>query len=115
MSVFAELGVEPVINVSGAVTRLGGAPMPQEVLDAYCAAAAESVPLEQLQAAASRTIAEVTGAEAGVVTSGAAAGLTLGAAAILAGYDLRRIEKLPHCEGFPSEFIIPREQRNGYD
>lgn len=115
MSLFRDFGVEPIINVSGAVTRLGGAPMPQEVLDAFCDAAVECVPLEQLQAAASRAIAEVTGAEAGLVTSGAAAGLTLGAAAILAGYDLRRIEQLPCCDGFPSEFIIPREQRNGYD
>lgn len=115
MSIFTELGVEPIINVSGAVTRLGGAPMPDAVLDAFCDAAQESVPLEQLQGAASRIIAEVTGAEAGLVTSGAAAGLTLGAAAILAGYDLRRMEQLPHCNEFPCELIVPREQRNGYD
>jgi len=115
MSVFRELGVEPIINVSGAVTRLGGAPMPARVLEAFCAAAAESVPLELLQVAASRAIAEATGAEAGLVTSGAAAGLTLGAAAILAGYDLGRIERLPHTEGFPHEFVVAREHRNGYD
>lgn len=115
MSIFSDFGVEPIINVSGAVTRLGGAPMPQAVLDAFCAAAKESVPLEQLQAAASRIIAEVTGAEGGLVTSGAAAALTLGTAAILAGNDLRRMEQLPQCDGFPCEFIVPREQRNGYD
>lgn len=115
MNVFSKLGVEPVINVSGAVTRLGGAPMPQAVLDAFRDAASESVPLDQLQGAASHLIAEVTGAEAGIVTSGAAAALTLGAAAILAGYDLRRIEQLPQCVDFPCEFIVPREQRNGYD
>jgi D-glucosaminate-6-phosphate ammonia-lyase len=114
--IYEELGIEPIINASGSVTRLGGAPMPQQVLDAYCAAATESVPLEQLQAAASRRIAEVTGAEAGLVTAGAAAALTLGAAAILTGYDLRRMELLPHCDGsFANEFVIAREQRNGYD
>ena len=43
MNVFAELGVEPIINVSGTVTRLGGAPMLQAALDAYCAAACDSV------------------------------------------------------------------------
>lgn len=88
--------------------------MPQAVLDAFCAAAHESVPLDQLQGVASRIIAESTGGESGIVTCGAAAAITLGAAAILARYDLRRIERLPRCD-FPCEFIIAREQRNGYD
>jgi L-seryl-tRNA(Ser) seleniumtransferase len=113
--VFEKWGVRPIINVSGSVTRLGGAPMPGAVLEAFRAAAAESVPLDELQAAASRVIAAATGAEAGLVTAGAAAGLTLGAAAILAGFDLRRMEALPHCDGFANEFVVAREQRNGYD
>lgn len=115
MSVYQKLGVEPIINACGSVTRLGGAPMPPQVLDAFHEAASEWVPLEQLQAAASRKIAEYTGAEAGLVTSGAAGALTLGTAAILAGHNLRRIEQLPHCDGFPHEFLIAREQRSGYD
>jgi L-seryl-tRNA(Ser) seleniumtransferase len=89
--------------------------MPAAVLDAFVAAAAESVPLDELQAAASRTIAELTGAEAGLVTSGAGGGLMLGAAAILTGFDLGRMEKLPHTDDFPNEFVMAREQRNGYD
>src|SRR5205823_4991964 len=92
MSFFDRWGVSPIINATGSVTRLGGAPMPAAVLEAYCAAAAEAVPLDVLQGAASRLIAEITGAEAGIVTCGAAAGLTLGAAAILTGYDLGRME-----------------------
>lgn len=115
MNIFKQFGIEPIINVSGMVTRLGGAPMPEPVLDAFRAAAYDSVPLDQLQGAASRVIAEATGAEAGLVTSGAAAGLTLGAAAILTGYDLTRMEQLPDCRGFPHEFVVAREQRNGYD
>src|SRR5713226_261600 len=112
---FDKWGVRPIINASGAVTRLGGAPMPPAVLEAYRAAAAESAPLDELQAAASRVIAEATGAEAGLVTAGAAAGLTLGTAAILARLDPRRMESLPHCDGFSNEFVVAREQRNGYD
>ena len=115
MSIYRDWGVEPIINVSGSVTRLVGAPMPQAVLDAFCAAAADAVPLDELQAAASRVIADATGAEAGIVTSGAAAGLMLGAAAILTWYDLGRMEKLPHTEDFPHEFVVAREHRNGYD
>jgi L-seryl-tRNA(Ser) seleniumtransferase len=89
--------------------------MPPQVIQAFCDAASEWVPLEQLQAAASRKIAEATATEAGLVTGGAAAALTLGTAAILAGEDLGRIERLPHCDGFPNEMIIAREQRCGYD
>ena len=115
MSIYERLGATPIINASGSVTRLGGAPMPPSVLRAFCDAALESVPLEQLQAAASRKIAQITGTEAGLVTAGSAAGLTLGTAAILAGFELAKMERLPHCDGFPNEFVVAREQRNGYD
>ncbi len=114
MGIYEHWGLEPIINVSGAVTRLGGAPMPEAVLDAFCAAAREAIPLDTLQGEASHVIAEATGAEAGIVTSGAAAGLMMGAAAILGRWDLRRMEQLPHCD-FPCEFVMAREQRNGYD
>ena len=115
MSIYEKWGLAPIINCSGAVTRLGGAPMPAEVLAAFCDAARESIPLDELQGAACRAIAEATGAEAGLVTAGSAAALTLGAAAILTSYDLGRMEQLPHCQGFPHEFVVAREQRNGYD
>jgi D-glucosaminate-6-phosphate ammonia-lyase len=89
--------------------------MPPEVLLAWQEAATESVSLEQLQAAASARIAAATKTEAGIVTSGAAAAMTLGTAAILCGHDLGKIEQLPNCNGMPNEFIIARDQRNGYD
>lgn len=115
MSIYEQFGVSPIINASGAVTRLGGAPMPEAVLAAFHDAAGESVPLEQLQATASRRIARATGTEAGLVTAGSAAALTLGTAAILTGADPGKMERLPHCDGFPHEFVIAREQRSGYD
>lgn len=115
MNVYESLGVQTIINASGPVTRLGGADMSETVLAAFHEAAHSWVPLEQLQAAASRMIARVTGAEAGLVTGGAAASLTLGAAAIMAGYDSARMEQLPNTESFPNEFVIAREQRSGYD
>jgi L-seryl-tRNA(Ser) seleniumtransferase len=115
MSIYHEFGLEPIINASGSVTRLGGAPMPEAVLDAFRSAAGKTVPLEQLQAVASERIALLTGTEAGLVTAGSAAASTLGAAAILTGHDPGRMERLPHCDGFPHEFLIAREQRSGYD
>jgi L-seryl-tRNA(Ser) seleniumtransferase len=115
VSIYDKLGVKPIINASGSVTRLGGAPMPPEVVRAFAEGSAEAVPLDGLQGAASRFIAEVTGAEAGLVTAGAAAALTLGTAAILTGFDAGRMERLPQSAGIPNEFIVAREQRNGYD
>jgi L-seryl-tRNA(Ser) seleniumtransferase len=116
VGIFEQFGVRPIINAAGAVTRLGGAPMPDAVLQAYCEAARESVPLDEMQAAASRVIAQVTGAEAGLVTTGAASALTLGTAAMLCGYDIARMDRLPHIDGaFPDELIVAREHRSGYD
>ena len=115
MTTYQQLGIRPIINASGSVTRLGGARMPPAVLEAYQAAAQETVPIEQLQACASEQIAATTGSEAGLVTAGSAAALTLGTAAILTGLDVARMERLPDCTGFADEFIVSREQRNGYD
>ena len=115
MSIYEKYGLEPIINASGSVTRLGGAPLPRAVLEAYAEAARDAVPLEQLQAAASKRIARLAGTEAALVTCGSAAALTLGAAAMLTGHDLGKMEQLPHSDGFPHELVIAREQRSGYD
>jgi len=112
---YEQLHVPHIINACGTVTRLGGAPIRPSALEAYRAACAASVSMEQLQAAASRRLAQLSGAEAGLVTSGAAAALTLGSAAILTGLDAARMEALPRTDGFPNELIIAREHRNGYD
>ena len=114
-SVYTDFGVRTIINVAGSATRVGGAQMPPAVLRAMADAAMESVSMMELQAAASRRIAAATGAEAGYVTAGASAGLTLGTAAILAGLDLAKMERLPDTAGMKNEFIISREHRNGYD
>jgi L-seryl-tRNA(Ser) seleniumtransferase len=115
MSVYEDFGVRTIINVAGASTRVSGALMPQGVIDAMSDAATESVSMTDLQAGASRYIAEVTGAEAGYVTAGASSALTLGSAAILAGLNPGIMDRLPDTTGIKNEFIISREQRNGYD
>jgi L-seryl-tRNA(Ser) seleniumtransferase len=113
--IYERLGVRPIINARGTHTRLGGSLMEPEVLEAMRAAAGAFVVLDELQAVASRLIARVTGAEAGIVTGGAAAGLLLGTAACLAGNDPVRIERLPEVVGARSEAIMHRAHRNGYD
>jgi D-glucosaminate-6-phosphate ammonia-lyase len=113
--VYADLGLSPVINAAGTSTRVGGPLMHPAAVAAMAEAARSCVPLDQLEGIASSLIAEVTGAEAGYVTAGAAAGLTLGAAACLAGLDLAKIERLPDTDGMPNEIVVCREQRSGYD
>lgn len=115
VSIYHRFGVTPMINAAGTKTRLGGVRMDPEVRAAMEDAAEASVDMAQLQAAASRVIAGVTGAEAGYVTSGAAAGLTLGAAACMTGTDPAKIDRLPFTEGMANEIVIPRAHRNSYD
>ena len=113
--IYAKLGVKRRINAAGTLTRLGGSPMAPEVLDAMRAAAESAVDIGELQSAASRIIARTTGAEAGLVTSGASAALTLAAAACLAGYDIARMARLPDPRDMPNEIVMARTHRNAYD
>ena len=112
--IYARLGVKRRINAAGTLTRLGGAIMAGEVVDAMVAAAGASVDIGELQAAASRTIARITGAEAGIVTTGAAAALTLAAAASMTRWDIAKMAALPHADGFAHEILLPRTHHTGY-
>jgi L-seryl-tRNA(Ser) seleniumtransferase len=115
MSVYPRFGVPTVINAAGTLTRLSGGHLHPEVLAAMRDAAGECVDMLALQAGASRVIARVTGAQAGIVTSGASAALLLGAAACLAGLDSARMNRLPEVADGRNEFIVVRSQRNMYD
>jgi D-glucosaminate-6-phosphate ammonia-lyase len=115
MGVYDQLGVRAIINASGTLTRVGGSRMAPEVLTALVEAAASFVHIDELQAKAGAVIAEVTGAEAGYVTTGAAAGLSLGIAACVAGLDVGKMDRLPDTTGMKSEVVVQRGHRNAYD
>lgn len=85
--VYTDLGVPTVVNAAGTKTRIGGSLIREEALEAMVEAADSFVRLSDLQAAASERIAEITGAESGYVTNGAAGALELAAAAAIAGDD----------------------------
>lgn len=59
-----------------------------------------------LQHAASRRLAELTGAEAGMVTSGAAGAMASATAACMAGSDSKHIWQLPDTTGLKHEVIM---------
>ena len=108
---YKSLGVRHRINAAGALTRLGGAVMAPEVVEAMAAASRASVDIGELQDAASARIAAATGAEAGLVTTGAAAALTLAAAAAIARWDVAKMAALPHVA---ADILLPRTHRTGY-
>ena len=114
-TIYDELGVPTVINGAGTKTRVSGTLMRDEAIDAMRRGAEAFARISDLQAKASEVIAKTTGAEAGYVTSGAAAGLELGAAACIAGKDPGVMHRLPDTEGVADEIVMPRSQRNGYD
>ena len=80
--------------------------MPDQVTAAITAAAGAFVPLAELHAAADRRIAELTGTEAALVTSGAAGAIVLGAAACIAGTNAERIRRLPDATGIPNRVLV---------
>ncbi|WP_132060675.1 aminotransferase class V-fold PLP-dependent enzyme [Halorussus amylolyticus] len=114
-SVYDEIGVPAVINAAGTKTRIGGSLIREEAVEAMADAATGFARISDLQARASDLVSEVTGAEAGYVASGAASAMTLGAAAAIAGDDPGAMARLPDTEGVPSEIVMPRTHRTGYD
>jgi D-glucosaminate-6-phosphate ammonia-lyase len=115
MGIYDDLGVRTIINAKGPSTRVSGGFLAPEVAAAMADAGTRCVDMAELQAGASKIIAGITGAEAGIVTSGAAAGLLLGTAACVAGLDPGRMARLPDTTGMKNEVIMVRSQRNFYD
>lgn len=115
MSIYDTVGARTIINAKGTSTRVSGALLAPEVTAAMQEAAQYCVDMAELQAAASKIIAATTGAEAGIVTSGAAAGLLLGTAACVAGLDPAKMARLPDTTGMKNEVVMVRSQRNQYD
>lgn len=115
MNPYEAIGVRPIINAKGPATRLSGGIMREEVTQAMSEASRHCVDMAELQAAASRIIAEATGAEAGYVASGASACLLLATAACLTRLDPGRMARLPDARGMNDEVIMVRSQRNFYD
>jgi hypothetical protein len=115
LSIYEDLGIEPIINAGGTLTTLGGSLMLPEVVEAMAQASRAFVPMHELHLAAGRRIAEWTGVEAAHVCAGAAAGIALMAAACMAGADADRIRQLPDTTGIKSRFVVQRNHRHGYD
>ena len=114
-AVYQRLGVAPIINAAGSITRLGGTRTRPETLELMSRAARVMVNIDDLNRAAGKELARLTGAEAGFVCSGAAGGLVLQAAAVIAGNDPVKMRKLPDTDGLKNEIVIHTMHRFPYD
>jgi D-glucosaminate-6-phosphate ammonia-lyase len=109
------LGVRPFINCCSVRTMHGGSLMLPQVRDAMAEASRHFVNLDELMEAAGRRLAELTGAEWGIVTCGSAAAVALGTAACVAGNDPVKMLRLPFTDGMVNRVVIPQNQRFAYD
>jgi len=113
---YAGLGVRPIINARGTFTIIGGSVELPEVRAAKAAANQHYANFEELMAAAGKRLAELTGAEWGMVSSGCAAAISHATAACVAGGNPDLHVRLPDLAGFAkTEVIIPTHSRNVYD
>jgi uncharacterized pyridoxal phosphate-dependent enzyme len=105
-NIYSRLGVKTIINCRGTWTYLSGSLEFPEVRAAQAEAAQHFVNIVDLQHAAGRRLAELTGAESGIITSGAAGAMAAATAACIAGSDPQKIWQLPDITGLKHEVIM---------
>jgi len=109
-----DLGLRPIINVSGTMTSLGASIVVPEAVATVSAILPQFVEIGDLQKKASRTIARLCGAEAGFVTASCSAAITLAVAGAMTGCDLAAVERLPNTDGLKNEVLIMTGHMVGY-
>ncbi len=115
-NIYESLGIETIINCRGTFTILGGSTERPEVLEAMEAATGFFVQYDELAIGVGQRLAELTGAEWGMVSAGCASGMRHVTAACLTGGDPEKLIRIPDLTGFPrTEVITPRHSRNVYD
>lgn len=112
--VYTRFGVTPLINAGGTHTTHGGSMMRQEVRDAMNLASESFVDLVELKRSTGEFVAEITGAEAGLICSGAAGGLVLATAAVMTGNNKAKISQLPDSTGLKNEILTQTNNPEGY-
>src|ERR1700722_11141288 len=103
---YTRLGVKTVINCRGTWTYLSGSLELPEVREAMVEAAQYFVNVLELQRGIGRRLAELTGAESGMITSGAAGAMAVATAGCMAGADDKLVWQLPDTTGLKNEVIM---------
>ena len=114
--IYQSIGVEPVINCRGTFTIIGASVETPETRAAMEYAARYFVQYDELAEGVGRRLAELTGADWGMVSAGCAAGLKHVTAACVAGGNPEKLIRIPDLSGFDkTEVVIPRSSRSVYD
>jgi L-seryl-tRNA(Ser) seleniumtransferase len=113
--IYASIGVRPLINCNGVVTIVGGSLILPEVRQAMDEASRRFVHLDELADAVGARLADLTGAEWGMVSSGCAGAMTHATSACITGGDPEKLQRLPNLTGLKNEVVVPRYCRNVYD
>ncbi len=115
-NIYQSIGVEPVINCVGTYTIIGGSLERPEVVAAMHAASGFFVQYDELAFGIGQRLADITGAEWGMVSAGCAAGIKHVTAACVTGGNPEKLIRIPDLAGFDkTEVVIPRSSRNAYD
>ena len=115
-NIFQSIGVEPIINCRGTFTIIGGSIERPQVRAAMEAASKDFVQYDELADGIGQRLAEITGAEWGMVSAGCAAGMKHVTAACITGGNPEKLIRIPDLTGFDkTEVVIPKSSRNVYD
>jgi L-seryl-tRNA(Ser) seleniumtransferase len=114
LDVYKRLGLRPIINAAGTYTHLGGSLMPPEVIAAMNDAAQGYVPMRDLIKATGERIAQLTGNEGALVTTGAAGAIFAGTCACIAGADPDKAKRLPFTDGMKNEVVAQKLHITGW-
>jgi seryl-tRNA(Sec) selenium transferase len=113
---YDKLGVAKIINAAGTFTRFSASIMPPAVQEAVARAAKFPVRLLELQQKAGEYLAGRLRCEAALVTSGAAAAMTLATAACVSDANGDASFRIPCAmAGVRNEVIVQRTHRYEYD
>ena len=114
--IYKSIGVRPLINCRGTLTVISGSLELPEVRAAVDAGGQHHVVLDELMEGVAKRIAELTGAEWALVSSGCAAGMAHVTAACVTGGNPDLHVRIPDLNGFAKdEVVIPKASRNEYD
>ncbi len=105
-NIYTKIGVTPIINARGTWTYTSASLELPEVKAAKQEAALHFVDMWELERGVGKRLAELSGAESGMVTAGAAAAMATATAACIAGTNPANVWALPDTTGLKHEVVM---------
>src|SRR6202051_4704010 len=114
-NLYRSIGVRPIINARGTFTIITGSQTLPEVKRAMDEASRGYVQMDELMEGVGQRLADISGAEWGIVTAGCCAAITNCTASSIAGGNPARLQRLPTVAGLKNEVVVPAYSHNVYD